>query len=600
MTHPKLTPRNLSARVRNPVVGNPATSRLEDGVANCFPGLELDIRTLDRRFFPGLLFSFHPVANPDVPGSDTVQGAKLDFLDYEQDPMLDPRDTTAWVQDLLAAIQGEPGAAVGDGDWYLHAVEQGGRRIEMYEYTYYENGTIRVPLEGEAVWWLVRGLLPELPLNIWLTERDSSGQPTGSAVQFHGRRRRFVTEAGVFGSEYRAGEFTASLCSPWTHDFRDCACHYWAANHPDVVLGEEVDRSSAEEFDEESTEAEEPRTYRVDWMRRDHTASGLVQAPGTIPEARPGRYDQYEINQKWEELPFVVGNREIGDEYVSPGLATEPPPYKELKKLVKVIETELAPVEVTLVAEYLYAFYSLKDPAQIDDNLWPGLADGLRFARQAVRMVAVSEMQHIRWSNQILWMLDQAGLFPRKRHYSPIVTMSDTIPTNVNEPPRPRELKPLSAETLADFIAVERPTDAIFTTYAKTIASLREHAPGAADLALRIDRDGLKHYERFTDVQTRLSPYDRDGEPPPYLNDIVPARPDNTSAEVWQMAENAVQQFQRILQFESMGLELESAGRVREAEESYVAGRLLMSGNPESFDALATELARSGFGVPFW
>ena len=32
------------------------------------------------------------------------------------------------------------------------------------------------------------------------------------------------------------GELTQSLCSPWTHDFRDCACYYWASNHPDIAL----------------------------------------------------------------------------------------------------------------------------------------------------------------------------------------------------------------------------------------------------------------------------------------------------------------------------------------------------------------------------
>ena len=50
----KPQPVNLTARAAYLVPGNPAITRPEDAVANCYPGLELDIRNLDRRFFPGL------------------------------------------------------------------------------------------------------------------------------------------------------------------------------------------------------------------------------------------------------------------------------------------------------------------------------------------------------------------------------------------------------------------------------------------------------------------------------------------------------------------------------------------------------------------
>src|SRR5215470_9056146 len=48
----KIFPRNLTAQADYLVPGNPVISRPEDAVANCFPGLELDVRNLDRRFFP--------------------------------------------------------------------------------------------------------------------------------------------------------------------------------------------------------------------------------------------------------------------------------------------------------------------------------------------------------------------------------------------------------------------------------------------------------------------------------------------------------------------------------------------------------------------
>jgi len=58
----KLIARNAPAfrksRVDNPrphlVAGNPISTRLEAGIGNCFPGLECDLRNLERRFFPYL------------------------------------------------------------------------------------------------------------------------------------------------------------------------------------------------------------------------------------------------------------------------------------------------------------------------------------------------------------------------------------------------------------------------------------------------------------------------------------------------------------------------------------------------------------------
>src|SRR3954470_21284166 len=58
----KLVPRNVAALRRSqsasdgiaPVSGNPVSTRLESGVGNCFPGLECDLRNLERRFFPFL------------------------------------------------------------------------------------------------------------------------------------------------------------------------------------------------------------------------------------------------------------------------------------------------------------------------------------------------------------------------------------------------------------------------------------------------------------------------------------------------------------------------------------------------------------------
>ena len=79
----KIFPRNLTAQADYLVPGNPVISRPEDAVANCFPGLELDVRNLDRRFFPGLVFNFVSFTVEKVRGMH--YGAKLAYVDVPED-----------------------------------------------------------------------------------------------------------------------------------------------------------------------------------------------------------------------------------------------------------------------------------------------------------------------------------------------------------------------------------------------------------------------------------------------------------------------------------------------------------------------------------
>ena len=76
----KLLPRNVAAvrRGQDPasaarnIAGNSVATRLESGVGNCFPGLECDLRNLERRFFPFLeidiVGNIMQVASVDQPG----------------------------------------------------------------------------------------------------------------------------------------------------------------------------------------------------------------------------------------------------------------------------------------------------------------------------------------------------------------------------------------------------------------------------------------------------------------------------------------------------------------------------------------------------
>src|SRR5882757_7731395 len=86
----KLIARNVAAlrRFADPsglprtTAGKPVSTRLESGIGNCFPGLECDLRNLERRFFPFLEIDINfqgaqgvmGVANVDLPAVEDAAG----------------------------------------------------------------------------------------------------------------------------------------------------------------------------------------------------------------------------------------------------------------------------------------------------------------------------------------------------------------------------------------------------------------------------------------------------------------------------------------------------------------------------------------------
>ena len=201
----KIFPRNLTARARTPVLSNPANSRLESGVANCFPGLEFDVRTLETRFFPGLLFRFITVplqAEPDsIPDQ---QGVRLLYIDYLLDPMLPETSEEDWVQELLTKYDANSefasAIAAPNSRWYLDWIEQGGKRLSMSDPhgAYYS---------CETAWQFIRGLEPAGELHIGLVRRDAPWPKP--RYKLTGRRRRYVNVAGLYDEAYRPGELTS-------------------------------------------------------------------------------------------------------------------------------------------------------------------------------------------------------------------------------------------------------------------------------------------------------------------------------------------------------------------------------------------------------
>ena len=563
----KIFPRNLTARAAMQVVGNPATTRLESGVGNCYPGLEFDHRNLDRRFFPGLVFEF------------TANGALLIAVATDDTDL-------ASNSPLRRKLEGEIGQKLGDGHWFIEQITQEGKTITM------PNDPATMDL-AMVTWRLVR-CLQALPVTLRLQRRTNNDRQAlpGDAIELKGRRRTYVDPfSGVISNAYTPGELTQSLCSPWMHDFRDCACYYWASNHPDIVMAEDLPGKPTlpSGAPEDPVRALTP----IDWLRSDRSSDVPAKSEDGSAENdnRPAQMDHYEINKRWPELAVVLRGREISGIYQPEEIGAANPlgsPDDLAAKLV-----ELATLEHAVALEYLYARYSLKNPDDVADTK---LKDDLVFARHEILLVAVSEMRHLRWDNQLIWSLEHDGLLSRR--VGPSLGIAEQIPTadDKSRPPqlpqtgasgtvRPRALRPLEPETLQDFISVEQPSGFLDGQYSRVLATLREqkYRDTLEQLAARIVADGMEHFSRFRELQVVLRKYSSSSV---YLRPVKPAPAGDAEGQAaMQIYHEIVTQ----LQAAYIRGDMEDAAHIAQA-------RGLMF----ELDAKADALAARGFGIPFF
>jgi Ferritin-like len=589
MPEPAITPRNLTARAAHRVVGNPATSRPEDAVANCFPGLELDVRNLDRRFFPGLVFDY--VARDDI-YADYDQpdryGARLAFIDLVNDP--DVQGSSPLAVNLMNQLQGNAGTLLATGDWYIEWIEQGERRISMSSKT--SDGREN-PLDGLYVWRIIRGLEPlqrsiddsEHPVTLRLRCR-STGRESQS-VELKGWRRRFTDpETGVISLAYQPGELLQSLCSPWQHDFRDCGCHYWAANHPDVVTGEVLPGESLLP----DGAANDPLLANtpLDWLRADRSRDMAGAMANDVVLNRPFQMDHYQINHTWQQLDVVIQGAEVGAVYTPPEEA-QARPYETAEEMATVIRTQLAPIELTLALEYLYARSSVVDPSNLPPGAPATLFDDAVFIRHYVLLTAVSEMLHLRFANQLLWALFDSGRISEP--YVPVLTPSPKVPApNRRERWRPAELRPLTIDALDDFITIEHPRADLDHSWSRVVATLREpsYPPHFVELAERIAKDGNDHYSRYREIRSVLRSTYGGADPAPWLRPLHPA-----SA---REGADAIAAYHVILDRIRAAYDRQMQGHFERSGPLVVEARAAM----DRLLAISESLGASGLGVPYW
>ena len=507
----RIIPQNLTAQAAYNVAGNPPSHGRKAVWPNCFPGLEYDHRTLDTRFFPALVFAY-VASGPNL-------GAMLTAIDRSDRAQLSaPSDFL----DELAALE-TAREDLGDRPWFLTAVQQGGRTIEMVD----SDGD---PLDGMTVWRLIRSLRPEsvtITLAVRSGDTDTT-QPDPPSLNLTAARRRYTDDrTGVIDNAYQPGELTAGLCSPWTHDFRDCSCTYWASNHPDIVLPA-LPRTA--DLQPSGLPTDPAYQTQINWLR--DPAFPDMQAPALPSQGanRPLEANYYQINKAWQDLAVVLEGRETDGIYVPRGHRRDhAEPFADSAELMARI-AELAGLEHLVAVMYLYALFSVIDNDQAeavqDGGTWPTITEDIAFTRAVITEVAIGEMQHMRSANRLLWELAKhTGTQHTARVQPPALRLPTAVVPMTAGATAAELLAPLTLTTVGKFIEIERSSAYIDGQYARVTATLKQpgYPPSLFELASTIANEGEEHFLDFCDIRRALTQYG--SENPVYLRPMTAGDP---------------------------------------------------------------------------
>jgi len=467
----KIFPRNLTANAAYIVKGNPVSSRPEDTVGNTIPGLEIDERNIEDTFFPGLKFEFQrgSFTSKALIGSDRpLLRRVVENNSYKPFQLGLKDDDAKYPLNNVAQFI------------CLWAVKTADKRLNFYE-PKYDNAGVEL-----NVWRAIRDL-PQGEVKILIASIETrknielftqvleyfNGDNVDKLVRDNstfrwavitGESQKILSEEGVINTELiEPGELQKTMCNPWQYDFRDCKCYYWAANRPDIAAGSD----GKEKYKKFMRKERDQKTILTD----DHSA--WLQ----------GRKNHVDVINNWEDFPVVLGDTEIFF----------------FQEDVRKQFNFLATVEHALAVEYLFAYYSV-DISKKD----------VATAATEIFNIAVDEMRHFRWVNEILSILGERPRLGRAKDYGE------------NFDNRPFELTQLTREKLQWFINVEKPSqsldmpgqiDGMYVHLHKIISSNRSEFPQSDRILnlikLLID-EGEGHYQRFMKAQRLLSKYKQD------------------------------------------------------------------------------------------
>jgi Ferritin-like len=519
----KLLPRNATARraagISSTVAGNSVSSLLESGVGNCFPGLECDIRNLERRFFPFLEVDFDEgmtnirLAAVDVASANTANEAgTLDAVQLGNLIKLAniPRN---W---RVVRIEGDFGPL---GPMQF---DVGGTNVSF--------GQDRLPVDA---WTAVRMLKQGSQVTLNLQHETS-----GEQVTLTNLRQAYFDPDGALAEFFEPGELTQSLCSPWTHDFRDCGCYYWASNHPDIAMPPPLPGQASFARGDLDT----------DWQRSDRTLDNPVIATGVSAASMA----HHEISDRWQELNFVLEGRE----QITPYRAAKhvAAPLADTQTLVSFLRYA-AGVELTLTLEYLSATWSLRrsagQPAPLSGDLQASAASLLD--------VAVGEMRHLRAVNDVLREVQGS-------QYVPALQVASQIPIGQGQF-RDFVFRPLTSAVIAEFVEIEAPSQSVDGLYSRILATLEldEDLKVASETIRTIMAEGETHWQTFRNMSEWLGRHSE----ATYLRATNPAPADHPAQQALQTL------FEQLLNQLHVGY---SKGRISGAVDVNAAKATMLSG----------------------
>jgi Ferritin-like len=542
----KLIPRNIAALRRSStprmVAGNPVSTRLESGVGNCFPGLECDLRNLERRFFPFLEVNIDDnrisVAGVDLTGARAAGNLPAADLALYTRLAQDIGAGRAWRIAQLAGLFGKLGQLTLDiATLQAPSTGQGRRPPDAWT-------AVRMLREGSLVVLNLRG-------------------PGSASMQLEGNRSRYLDDNGALAGIFLPGELTQSLCSPWTHDFRDCGCFYWASNHPDIAQPPLPMPTT-----------NEPRwNMAVPWERQDRTIGTDPPAPASTQDPTPVEMRHLEINTGWQALNFVIGRREVVGPFIVRPVTDNPlGSGAELERFLRYA----AGVELTVAQEYLTAAYSL----QLPEGLTQPLADDIRASHAELMRIAIGEMRHLRAVNEVL-----RALLPAGAAFTPALRPASRLPGKQPGTFDPATFRAATKQAIQNFIDIEAPSVSVDGVYARILATLEKDGPHEAEQSVRtIMAEGEDHFETFRAMQVWLSAH-QESE---YLRSAAGTAPppdDPDHQEVQTIYRAILEQLHRGYTFGNPG----GAPDINGARVDMV-GRL---------DAAAQKIAQRGFLVVF-
>ena len=214
----KINPLNRTARLeqlRYRAVGNPASTLPTAAISNCFPGLEYDFKNFWRRTFQGLV-----LLECDNYVVETEDNALLNLLHHR----LLRVESSGKHWDLVTTVYGPqiPGGDAGPLGT--------GTNPNAVVFMEWSNALAFIrQLQGQVVKCFFTKDVADKPQPI---PADTSQM---CAVDLTVREIFDGESAAPARDVLLPGELTQGLCSPWQHDYRECACYYWPATRPDYV-----------------------------------------------------------------------------------------------------------------------------------------------------------------------------------------------------------------------------------------------------------------------------------------------------------------------------------------------------------------------------